>query len=173
MAKLYIVVGIFVLLAAAVSAFEFFVRGGNLSSKPKFQYGRKKFVMTSAERECYDALVAEMGASYYFFPQIHLDAIVYPKDSGKSRLFAFRHINQKSVDFVACSKRDMQPLFAIELDDKTHNLPKRIERDKEVERILQGAGMPLIRIENRGRFNQKELAQLVQQGIEKFGAMPL
>ena len=128
--------------------------------------------MTPAERECYDALVAEMGFCYYFFPQIHLDAIVFPRNTGKDRLFAFRHINQKSVDFVACSKKDMQPLFAIELDDKTHNLPTRIERDKEVERILHGAAIPLIRIENRGRFEPKALAQLVQRGIENFGKLP-
>jgi very-short-patch-repair endonuclease len=129
--------------------------------------------MTRAEHECYAALIAEMGTDFYFFPQIHLDAIVYPKNTRNDRLYAFRHINQKSVDFVACSKKDMRPLFAIELDDKTHNLPKRIERDKEVERILHGAGIPLIRIENRGRFAQKELAQLVQNGIDNFARQPL
>jgi hypothetical protein len=62
----------------------------------------------------------------------------------------------------------MVPLFAIELDDKTHNQPKRIERDMEVERILRGAMIPLIRIENRGRFEPKELGRLVQDGIDNF-----
>lgn len=129
--------------------------------------------MTRAEHECYDALVAEMGVSYHFFPQIHLDAIVYPTNTRKDQLFAFRHINQKSLDFVACGKESMRPLFAIELDDKTHNLPRRIERDQEVERILHGAGIPLIRIENRGRFDPKELARLVQNGIDNYARQPL
>jgi very-short-patch-repair endonuclease len=98
---------------------------------------------------------------------------VYPKNTRKDRLFAFRHINQKSLDFVACDKKYIRPLFAIELDDKTHNQPKRIERDKEVERILHGAGIPLIQIENRGRFDQKELAKLVQNGLDNFARQPL
>jgi hypothetical protein len=141
-----------------------------LSRKSRFEYGRKDFIMTRAEHECYDALIAEMGADYYFFPQIHLDSIVSPKKGRKGRLYAFRHINQKSVDFVACDKKYIRPLFAIELDDKTHNLPRRVERDNEVERILRSAGIPLIRIENRGRFEPKQLAQFVQKGIEGFAA---
>jgi very-short-patch-repair endonuclease len=77
------------------------------------------------------------------------------------------------LDFVACGKESMRPLFAIELDDKTHKLPKRIERDQEVERILHGAGIPLIRIENRGRFDPKELARVVQDGIDNYARQPL
>jgi very-short-patch-repair endonuclease len=77
------------------------------------------------------------------------------------------------VDFVACDKKQLRPLFAIELDDRTHNQPKRIERDKEVERILHGAGIPLIRIENRGRFDPKKLAAAVQKGMDDFFAKPI
>jgi very-short-patch-repair endonuclease len=173
MTKAILAAAILVFIVIVIRVFEMLARGGISSSKPKFHYGRKDFIMTSAEHECYNALVAEMGVDYFFFPQIHLDAIVFPKDTRKDRLYAFRHINQKSLDFVACGKESMRPLFAIELDDKTHNQPKRIERDKEVKCILQGAGIPLIRIENRGRFEQKELARLVQNGIDDFARQPL
>ena len=173
MTKLIIAAGILVLFVIAISVIKYFLLDGKSSSKPKFQYGRQKYIMTPAERECYDALIAEMGFDYFFFPQIHLDAIVYPNSTGRDRLYAFRHINQKSVDFVACSKRDMQPLFAVELDDKTHSQSQRVERDKEVERILQGAGIPLIRVENRGRIEPKALAQFIQKGIDSFAKRPL
>lgn len=141
MTRLIIVIVILALLVAAVKVFEEFTRG----RKPRFEYRRKDGVMTEAKRECYHALVSEMGPDYYFFPQMHLDAIVQPTDNRTDRLYAFRHINQKSVDFVACDKKQLRPLFAIELDDKTHNQPKRVERDAEVERILRGAGIPLMR----------------------------
>lgn len=140
----------------------------SLNRKPLFEYGRKERLMTPAEHECYEGLVAEMGADYYFFPQIHLDAIVFSKCASNSQLYAFRHINQKSVDFVACAKTNMQPLFAIELDDKSHKHPNRIVRDVEVERILKGAAIPLIRIENRGRIDQKTLARIVRNRISEF-----
>jgi very-short-patch-repair endonuclease len=168
MTKVIIVLVILVLLVVAARVFEEFSR----SRKPRFVYRRKDCVMTDAEQECYHALVSEMGPDYYFFPQIHLDAIVQPTVTRKDRFYAFRHINQKSVDFVACDKKQLRPLFAIELDDKTHNQSRRIERDQEVERILRGAGIPIIRIENRGRFEPKELAAAVQKGMAEFYVKP-
>jgi very-short-patch-repair endonuclease len=168
MAKLLIPLGILLFLVVVVRVVEIYFR----KRKPVFQYSRKDCVMTDAERECFTALVAELGTNYHFFPQVHLDSIVVPKSNGRNRLFAFRHINQKSVDFVACDKRTLRPLIAIEVDDKTHNQPKRIERDREVERILADAGIPLVRIENRGRFDPKQLAQQIQKTIERNIAKP-
>jgi len=156
-------VGLF-LIVAAIQILNALARG----SKRVFRYDRRDALMTRAERECYHALVAEMGQDYCFFPQIHLDSIIVPKDSGKSRFYAFRHINQKSVDFVACNKTTLSPVFALELDDRTHNLPKRIARDIEVERILREARIPLIRVQNRGQFNPKELAHEVQAGLDTY-----
>jgi very-short-patch-repair endonuclease len=166
MTKVIVALVFLVLLVVAAKVFEEFIR----SRKPRFEYRRKDCVMSNAEQECYHALVSEMGPDYFFFPQMHLDAIVQPTNTRKDRFYAFRHINQKSVDFVACDKEQLRPLFAIELDDKTHNQPKRIERDREVERILRGAGIPLIRIENRGRFEPKELATTVQKSMADFYA---
>lgn len=169
MTKVIIVAVFLVFLVVAAKVFEEFFR----SRKPRFEYRRKNYVMTTAEQDCYHALVSEMGPDYYFFPQIHLDAIVQPTDTHKDRFYAFRHINQKTVDFVACDKKHLGPLFAIELDDKTHNQPKRIERDREVERILHGAGILLIRIANCGHFEPKELAAAVQKGMADFYANPI
>jgi hypothetical protein len=164
MEKLILPIAILVVLAVAIKALDLFLR----SRKPRFDYTRKDSLMTPAERECFNALVAEMGQDYYFFPQIHLDAILDPVHSPRDRFYAFRHINQKSVDFVACDKSDLRPLFAIEVDDKTHRQAKRQERDREVERVLHGAGIPLIRIENRGRFDGKELAEIIRRGVDRF-----
>jgi len=162
MTNLIIGLGVLLLLVVAVHLIELFARG----KKPLFEYSRQDSVMTAAERECFAALTSEMGMDYHFFPQVHLDSIVRPSNSQR-RFNAFRHINQKSVDFVACDIKNCRPMFVIEVDDKTHSRPKRIERDKEVQRILSGAGIPLVRIENRGRFESKALAQLVRGRIEK------
>jgi very-short-patch-repair endonuclease len=75
------------------------------------------------------------------------------------------HINRKSVDFVLCDKAYISPKLAIELDDKSHERPDRQERDKEVERILSDAGVPLLRLESRGSFNPTELAQSIKSGL--------
>jgi hypothetical protein len=137
MTKIYILLGVLALLVLAAKLIEAFTAG----RKPKFDYRRKDCIMTPAERECFHALVSEMWPDYYFFPQIHLDAIVQPTSPQGKGFNAFRHINQKSLDFVACDKKRLCPLFAVEVDDKTHNQPRRMERDKEVKRILNGAGI--------------------------------
>ena len=53
-----------------------------------------------------------------------------------------------------------------------NHVGQHIARDKEVERILTGAGIPLVRMEKRGRFEPKALARLVQCGIEKPANAP-
>lgn len=169
MSKLLIPIAILVFVAIAVRLIDVLLR----QRKPRFEYKSKDAVMTPAERECFQALQSEMGEHYYFFPQIHLDAIVSPANARRNNFYAFRHINQKSVDFVACDKKNLRPLFAIEVDDKTHKQASRIERDREVERILHGAGIPLIRIENRGHFDPKEIADLIHRGFDCFANLPL
>lgn len=130
--------------------------------RSKYQYKRKNFFMTRAEHECYDALIAAVGNDYFVFAQVHLPTLVDNKIKGQNWRGAFKHISEKSVDFVLCDKNYISPKLVIELDDRSHERPERQERDKEVERILQNAGLPLLRLENRGHFNQHELAQKIR-----------
>jgi very-short-patch-repair endonuclease len=129
--------------------------------KKKYQYKRKNFFLTRAEHECFDALMTAVGNDYLIFAQVHLPTLLDNKVVGQNWRGAFRHINGKSVDFVLCDKAYIAPKLAIELDDKTHERPDRQERDVEVERILKEAGIPLLRLENRGSFSASDLAQKV------------
>jgi very-short-patch-repair endonuclease len=104
---------------------------------------------------------------------VHLPTLVDNKVVGQNWRGAFRHISEKSVDFVLCDKEYLSPKLAIELDDKTHERPERQERDREVERILQDAGVPLLRIINRGRFNASELAEQVRIAVAAPRAVEL
>lgn len=53
-------------------------------------------------------------------------------------------INRLSVDFVVCGK-DATVLLAIELDDKSHDRPRRVEADNRKARALADAGVRLVR----------------------------
>jgi len=136
---------------------------GTNSSATKYRYTRKQFFLTRAEHECYDALVAAVGDKYHVFAQVHLPTILDNKVKGQDWRAALAHINRKSVDFVLCDKAYISPKLAIELDDKSHKRPDRQERDREVERILSEAGVPLLRLENKGRFDPPELAQRINE----------
>lgn len=138
--------------------------------EPKqYQYKQKNFFMSRAEHECFDAILKAVGNEYHIFPQVHLSSIVDNKVTGQNWKGAFKHISQKSVDFVLCDKAYISPKLAIELDDKTHERPDRIERDSEVERILKDAGLPLLRLENNGGFNPQELAEKIRSQVTNLG----
>lgn len=104
--------------------------------------------MTQSEKICFDNLIKAVGDKYYIFPQIHLPTILDQKIVGQNWYGAFRHIDEKSVDFILCDKTNLSPILAIELDDKSHGRPDRQERDREVERILKGANVPLLRLQS-------------------------
>ncbi len=116
--------------------------------KRPFRYLRKNHLMTRAERDCYEKLLSTVGNTYYVFPQIHLPNLIDHKVKGQGWRRAFAYISQKSVDFVLCTKAEIAPVLAIELDDSSHERPDRIVRDLEVERMLKDAGMPLLRLKH-------------------------
>lgn len=164
MTNLYILLGVVIALVVIASILKMRFEGGDEEQK-KYQYKKRNFFMTRAEHECYDTLVSAVGNEYLVFAQVHLPTLVDNKVVGQNWRGAFRHISEKSVDFVLCDKAYISPKLAIELDDKSHERPERQSRDREVERILQDAGVPLLRLENHGHFNQSELAQKIKEAI--------
>jgi very-short-patch-repair endonuclease len=164
--SLFILIGVLV-VAAVVLGLLRGNAGGGTEQKKQYQYKKRDFFLSRAEHQCYDALIAAVGDEYLVFAQVHLPTLVDHKVTGQNWLGAFRHISEKSVDFVLCDKAYISAKLAIELDDKTHERPERQERDREVERILQDAGVPLLRLENHGYFNPSELVQQIKDAVIK------
>lgn len=133
--------------------------------KSKYFYLPKRFIMNHNEYKFFRLLNLALGYKYSIVPQVHLDELVKPFSTGKSRIFSFRHINQKSVDFVICNKETMHPLLAIELDGASHTKKNSINRDIEVERILDEAGIKLKRFANDNHFSSVELEKQITEII--------
>lgn len=108
--------------------------------------------MTKNETALFKVLHEAVGSLYYIFPQVHLSAILDHEIYGQNWKGAFSHINGKSVDFVLCDPKNLIPVAAIELDDKTHDLEDRKARDAEVERMLANARIPLFRFINPSKL---------------------
>ena len=67
-----------------------------------------------------------------------------PKDENPMWMECFNKIKSKHIDFVLINK-NAEPVFLIELDDKTHSRPDRIERDDFVNAVLKNTGYVLLR----------------------------
>lgn len=129
--------------------------------KNKYTYTKKKYFMTKSEHEFFDILISSFGDKYYIFSQVHLATILNHKIKGQNYRGALAHIDRKSVDFVLCDKKYIEPILAIEVDDSTHRNPDRVQRDTIVENIFKEVKMPLIRFENHGHFNKEEIEKII------------
>ena len=114
-------------------------------AKRLYDYSAKDHVMTQSEESFFKLLNDTVGDKYYVFPQIHLSSILNHKIKGQNWKAAFSHINGKSVDYVLCDKATLKTVYAIELDDSTHEKKGRMDRDTEVERMFRLSGISIKR----------------------------
>lgn len=155
----YITIFFLFLLIVLVRLFLSFLQRS--SQNNEYSYKLNKFLMTPAEHEFFDILQKYFGNLYYIFPQVNLSTIFNHTIKGQNWQAARNHINRKSIDFLICDKSYIRPILGIELDDKTHQRPDRQVRDFEVERIFKKAGLRLLRFENRGSFDEKEIVRTI------------
>lgn len=127
--------------------------------KTIYKYQAKEYFMTKSENDFFRMLNNVAGDRYFIFPQVHLSAILDEKIKGQNWKAAFKHINGKSVDYVLCDRQTLKPAYAVELDDYTHSYSNRQERDQEVERMFQSAGIPLVRFNNYKSITDDEMAR--------------
>jgi hypothetical protein len=78
---------------------------------------------------------------------------------------AYNAINQKHVDFLVCDPLTMKPLFAVELDDASHNRSDRKERDDFVDKAFQAASLPLWHIAAQREYNPRDIAAQIAPSI--------
>ncbi|MBS6517737.1 MAG: DUF2726 domain-containing protein [Clostridium sp.] len=74
----------------------------------------------------------------------------------KNYLQYFRKISQKHVDFVICDK-NLRVLFAVELDDSSHDTTDAKKRDLFKDQAFKAAKIPLRRIRY---FNEQAVKEL-------------
>lgn len=135
----YVYLIIFVLAAVAI-----FVLFRILYQRKAYPY-TSRHILTRREYKFYQLL--KIVAEEY-------DCIICPKVGLKDLLQVssnkhygkyFSKIAAKHVDFVICD-HELHVLFAIELDDSSHETPSAIQRDRFKDRAFAAADIPLKRI---------------------------
>ena len=146
-----------------IIAFIFKFRSSNVkektSTKAQFLYERTEQLMTPSENEFFRTLNEVAGDRYYIFPQIHLSSLFTNKTYGRYYKLGFQRINRMSVDYVLCDKTTLKPIYAIELDDPSHNKPARQSRDAAVEQIFEDMDMPLIRFTDYQNLTKDQIIE--------------
>jgi hypothetical protein len=112
------------------------------SSEPDAWPFYKKKPLSGPEQVLYHRLVAALP-EHIVLAQVQVSRVLGVK-KGQNFSHWNNRINRMSYDFVVCAK-DATVIAAIELDDKTHDAPSRIEADTKKEQATQAAGIQLIR----------------------------
>lgn len=106
-----------------------------------------KPVLTKREYDFYKKLkplADECGLNIY--TKIRLADLIEPKPKSENPLWmeCFNKIKAKHIDF-ALADDDTNIIVLIELDDRSHERPDRIERDDFVNAVLKNTGYTLLR----------------------------
>jgi len=125
-------------------ALALILRQLKINQKNYLHYKKRFSVMTHAEQAYFKKLQETYDQQYYIFPQINLDKLV-EVTTKKSYYHYFNKINRKSVDFVIADKNTLETIKVIELDDWTHGLEKRKERDDFINNVLEVCSIIKIR----------------------------
>lgn len=102
-------------------------------------------LLTDKELKFYNSLkpiTDELG--YSIMCKVRLADLAYTPSGIQHYMKWFNAVRSKHIDFVVCSS-DTSPIFAIEIDDKTHDKESRQQRDEFVNRIFENKSVKLLR----------------------------
>ena len=132
------------------------------SRRPAYRRGR---FLTPNEKRFLAVLDEAVGQDYRVFAQVRLAELVDVDLSATSakRRAAMNKVFGKSIDYLICDASSLEPIAAIELDDRTHALPHRRERDTFVDAVFSEIGIPLLRARARRAYSVAALETLLRE----------
>ena len=167
MSNLIILILVLVAVAVALALFKKKTGKGLVD----FPYQSKDVLCSPAERSFLGALDNIVGKNYRIFAKVRLADIVDVQSglSASGRQSAFNRISGKHIDFVVCNADDLSIIGAIELDDKTHRGKGRQERDQFLDKTLEAAGIPILRIKAQSTYSIKEISSSLDSAFNISG----
>jgi hypothetical protein len=110
-------------------------------------YRAKKYFFTKTEQEFIRVLNESIDRKQYtIFPKVRLADIVEVTATGQEYQGWWNKIKSKHVDFLAWDVQEGKVALVIELDGKSHQSEKMIDRDGFVNNLYERVGIKLIRV---------------------------
>lgn len=125
-------------------------------------YRRKKYFMTSAEKELFQKIKNVVGNEYIVLPQINLATVV-------EKVNKIRYHNElfRNIDFCIFTQ-DYEPKILIELNDNSHHFKNRRIRDDKVNMICSDAGLPVLTLWSNYPNEEKYIKQRLDDFFNKI-----
>lgn len=131
----------------------------------KLPYKKKKYLLSKAENNFYRVLEKAVDEDLYICPKVRLADIIYVSVK-EDRQKYFNKIQSKHIDFLLCNKKYLVPVLVIELDDSSHNKKSRINRDEFVNKTLENAGLPILRVRASYSYSPSYIKEKIQEALK-------
>lgn len=126
-----------------------------------YLYELKETLITETEKAYLTAIEQALPEGYLLQPQINLASVIRRTDG-----FRFQNELYKNVDAGVFNK-DYLPIILIEINDATHKIAERKERDEKVRAICEEAGIPLVTFWTSDGVNVAYINKRIAEGIEE------
>ena len=126
--------------------------------------------LSPAELNFYRVLYQAINNEAIIFSKVRVADTITPTlpNNTKEWYAAFNKISAKHFDFIIVDDRNAKIIAAIELDDKSHNNKKRIERDKFLNKVCSDAGLPLYRFRASKSYSINEIRERIIPNVTSF-----
>lgn len=135
--------------------------GMDVALRPFF---KKKYLLSKAE-QCFYKVLRDVVSPNHVVPKVRLADLVDADKRHHLWLSNFRRICSKHIDFVVCDPT-LSPVIAIELDGSSHDREDRRKRDRDVDRILEIASLPIVRVRVQKEYCLGEIERRILAALE-------
>lgn len=137
---------------------------GTVGETEKFLYELKDSLVTKTEMEYLKGIKAVLPENCLIQAQANLASFVERTDGAR-----FQNELYRNVDFII-TDLSYRPLIVIEINDQTHLIEDRRERDKKVANICEEAGIPIIKLWTSYGINQEYIKKKI---TETLASLPI
>ena len=130
-------------------------------------YQREQYLLTGHEKAFFDLLITAAPSDVYVCPQVGLSAILKVRPGSKKRTSYQNRIHQKRIDYLICDKASLRSLVVVELDDSSHDSPKRQDRDTFLDDACKSAGLKILHFRGRQAFDPAKLQQTLHSAVSE------
>ncbi|MDH3445181.1 MAG: DUF2726 domain-containing protein [Deltaproteobacteria bacterium] len=129
----------------------------------EFSYIKNRALFSPAERALFLVLHQAVGKDYWIFGKVRVADVVAVRATNNRSAWhsAFSRIAAKHFDFVLCAKDDLAIRCAVELNDRSHESPRRRKRDVFLEDVCKRIALPLVQIKARSEYSASDLQKIV------------
>jgi len=135
----------------------------------KVQYRPVGKLLTNCEQNFFKYLEPAVKSNQLkLYLKVRIADIIVPVGEIRNKKWwkDFKFISQKHIDFL-CVDEFMNPIIAIELNDRSHEEEGRADRDKMIKKAFEDSGVPLIFVLTSNTYNEKSLWLLLNKFTKK------